>query len=176
MGLGGGVASSQGGWQSLVNMFTSGTGSSANTYSPGQTALQGKVGTTLSSLLDGVSTGTNSPNVQAVGTQNANQINQSYAGVGNQMNKFLAARGFGKSGATGSAALQTDLSRQSALASNTSNTAGLQLQQNAGFLSDALAAAYQATGNSTANQQNTTTSSSGNQWGTTEAIGGQVKV
>ena len=165
MGLSLGAA--QGGQNAQSTSATS--GNVANTYSPWQTLLQGNLGGTLSTLLSGMSTGTNSPDVQAVGNQNANQIDQTYQGVQQNLNKTLAARGFGQSGATGSTALQTQLGRAGALANNTSNTAGLQLNQNASFLTDSLMAAFNSMGQT--NAQSTAAQSSGSEWGTSEGVG-----
>jgi hypothetical protein len=149
----------------------SSSGTASNTYSPWQTLLQSQLGTTLSSLLNGVSSGTLSPDVQAQKTAAADTINKNYTSLGDRMNRVLAARGFGQSGTTGSTALKTELARQGDLAANESNFAGLQLNQNQNFLSDALMAAFNAMGRTasgttsgaTTNEQNTT--DNGSNWG-----------
>ncbi|GEM_PF-6574825 len=137
------------------------TGSTQNTYTPGQSSLQDSLMQAFSTLLPGVASGAMSPNVTNIQTANANQINQNYAGVGDQMNRYLAARGFGQSGSTGKAAVQTDLARQGALAQNASNASGQQLSFDQSLLSDALGAAFQQVGNTSSG--NTSGSSFG--WG-----------
>jgi len=139
----------------------SSSGSLANSYSPWQTALQGLLGSSLSSQIGGATTGTESPDVKALQTQSDNQINANYSTLGKNLNKTLAARGFGDSGATESGALDTELGRQGAIANNAGNFAGLQLNQNQGFLSDALLAAFNSMGNTTTGQ----TQGSGTSWG-----------
>ena len=149
-----------------LSMGGTNTSSTANatqtpTFSAAQTSLQGLLSGALSSLLPQVSSGGISPNVQATETQSANQINQNYSSMGDRMNKFLAARGFGQSGSTGKAALQTELGRQGALAGNASSAAGQQLNLDSTYLSDALMAAYAVPGS--VNTGNTSGNSSG--WG-----------
>jgi hypothetical protein len=131
----------------------------ANTYSPWQTALQSLLGSSLSSQLSGASSGTLSPDVQAMEDNSANQINATAKSGEKNLNQNLAARGFGDSGATESGALATELGRQGSLAQNQSNFAGLQLNQNQNFLSDSLMAAFNAMGNT--QQQQGTESASG---------------
>ena len=144
---------------------TNGTGSASSTSSPtfsvGHAGLQGILSNVLSSLVPSVASGGLSPNVQALQTQSANQINQNYASLGQRLNRFLAARGFGQSGQVGQAALQTDLGRQGALANNNANYSGLQLQQNNSLLSDALQYAFAAPGSTSAS---TTSSTGGSTW------------
>jgi hypothetical protein len=144
---------------------SSATGTTANTYTPGQTDLQSSLMQALSTLLPGITSGATSPNVTNMQTANANQINQNYAGVGDQMNRFLAARGFGQSGSTGKAAMQTELGRQGALAQNASDASGQQLNLDQSLLSDSLLAAFNQIGNSSS--QNGT--SAGSNWGASGA-------
>jgi hypothetical protein len=88
-------------------------------------------------------------------TANANQINENSQSVGTQMNRYLAARGFGKSGTMGEAAEQTQLGRASALGANASAASGTQLSFDQSLLSDSLAAAFTSMGSTaTANSQN----------------------
>jgi hypothetical protein len=140
-------------------------GTSTSNFSPWQTLLQSGLGNTLTSLLSGVTSGGLSPNVQNMETANANQINETSEGTGTALNKQLAARGFGKSGQTGSAALSTELNRQSSLAQNASNASGLQLNQNQGFLSDALMAAFNSMGTSTTGSTTSNEQTQGTQMG-----------
>lgn len=123
-------------------------GSTANTYSLAQGNLQNQLMQAFTQMLGGVQNGGISPNVQAMETGNANQINQNYQSVGDQMNRYLAARGFGKSGSVGKAAEQTELSREGALGTNASNAAGTQLSFDQSLLSDSLAASFASMGTS----------------------------
>lgn len=165
LGLSGGLSGGTSSSKTNTSGSTTATGATNNTYAPWQTGLQGTLGSTLSGLLSSLSSGTESPNVKAMQSQSDNAINQNYSAAGTNLNKSLAARGFGESGTTGTAALSTELGRQSALAGNQSNFAGLQLGQNQSFLSDALQAAFNSMGQtssgSTTNQQTTNTSGSG---------------
>jgi len=151
---------------SLGGTSSSSNASQSNTYTAGQSALQDQLMSAFSSMLPGVSGGGLSPNVQAMETGNANQINQSYSALGDRMNRFLAARGFGKSGATGKAAEQTELSRQGALATNAGNAAGTQLNFDQSLLSDALLASF--------NKIGSTGTTSGSSFGWGADVGGST--
>lgn len=120
--------------------------SQQGTYSAGQSSLQNSLMQAFSSLLPGITSGSLSPNVQNMETANANQINQNYSSVGQKMNRFLAARGFGQSGQTGQVATQTELSRQGALGANASNASGQQLSLDQSLLTDSLLAAFNKIG------------------------------
>ena len=120
----------------------SSTASKTSTYSGLQNSLQASLASVLEQLMPSVGSGTLSPNVQATETANANQINQNYSSLGDRMTKFLASRGFGKSGTTGKVAEQNELARQGALATNASNAAGTQLGLDQSYLSDALGFAF----------------------------------
>lgn len=124
----------------------SGSNTTSNTYSAGQSNLQDQFTSFLSKLIPSMSSGTLSPDVQAQSTGAADQINSTYSAVGDRLNRFLAARGFGKSGQTGQSQLQTELGRAGALAANSSAAATDQLQLNSSYLSDALQAAYKNIG------------------------------
>lgn len=145
---------------------SAGTSSTSNTYTPGQSALQDALMSAFSRLLPGVASGQIGPNVTAMQTQNADTINKSYSAMGDKMNRYLAARGFGQSGQVGKAALETELGRQGALAQNNSNAAGMQLNFDQALLSDSLLAAFNKVGDTSVG--NSTGSSSG--WG----VGGGV--
>ncbi len=118
------------------------SGSQAPTYTGDQSGLQSTLAQALQSMLGVFSTGGISPNVAAVQTQNADTINKSYSGLGDRINKFLAARGFGQSGESGKAQLSTELGRQGALAGNNANAAANQLNLGSNWLQDALAFAF----------------------------------
>lgn len=70
------------------------------------------------------------PGVVAQKTAAADTINKTSSGLMDRVNSFLAARGFGKSGATGSANLQGELGRESDLAGNEANFANVQQNVN----------------------------------------------
>jgi hypothetical protein len=154
-GLIGGLSNSADARTSTGNQTASST--STPSYSPLQTGLQTTLGTYLQSLM---TPGQTSPAVTAQQNQSADQINRTYAGLGDRMNRFLAARGFGKSGKVGQAALQTELGRSSALAGNSAayGKTNLDLQQNAASLAERMAYA----------NPSTTSNSSGN-WSSTAA-------
>lgn len=146
---------------------SSGTGSEQKTFSPWQTFLQSQLGQSLSQMLTNIAGGGKAPGVQAEQNAGADQINSNFSGLQDRTNKFLAARGFGKSGTAGSSALKTELGRQGALAGNEANYSGIQQQQNQGFLQDALKAAFNemgATGTQTG-QQSGNASTEGSNFG-----------
>jgi hypothetical protein len=154
--------------------FEQGTSNTTNnkTYgAPGQTSLQQALAQYFLSLVPGMTSGTLSPNVQAMETQSADQINQTAKATNDRVTNFLASRGMGSSGVSGSAALQTELGRESQLAANNANFSGLQLQQNNANLLAALNYAINPTGytqNQTANQYGFGT---GSGWGFGAGVG-----
>jgi hypothetical protein len=101
---------------------------------------------------------------------NAAAINQGYQGVGERINRFLAARGMGKSGATGTAALQTELGRQGSLAQNLGAASGQQLGFDENLLSDALQFAFATPGQKTIGTDTT----SGSQFGMGAGMSGGI--
>lgn len=139
---------SLGGSYGSTSSKSSSSGTSTPTYSGDQSGIQSLLAQAFSSLLPSSTNGGISPNVQAVTTQNADAINKSYTGLGDRMQKFLAARGFGQSGESGKVQLQTELGRQGAIAQNQSGAAGLQLNQGQSLLADALAFAFANPGQS----------------------------
>jgi hypothetical protein len=151
---------------------TSATGTSTPTYSSGQTGLQAALISALQPILSGTGY---SPQVQALQTQAANQINSQYQTVGNTLNEQNAARGFGDSGTEGNDLLQTQLARSGALANNDANFANYSLNEFNTGLQDALSAAFanpgsSLTGNTTTNTNGTTSTvgygaSSGSNYG-----------
>jgi hypothetical protein len=159
LGISGGVGGSSG--------TTSGTssGTKTNTYSGDQSGLQSTLASIFQSLSPSLASGGISPNVQAMQTAGADQINKTSAGLGDRMTKFLAARGFGSSGTSGKTALQGELGRESALGANASAASGLQLQQNNQSLQDMLGFAFANPG------QNTTGVTSGTSSGTSYGVG-----
>jgi len=147
LGLNYGTADSN----STSSQTSSGTGTTAGsttpTYSGAQGGLQGALAQTLQQLL---AQGGNSPQLQAQETNSANQINQNYSSLGTTMNRFLASRGFGNSGAVGTSALQTQIARQNSLAGNTAAYGATALSDLSTSLSQALQFAFANPGSSTA--------------------------
>ena len=155
MGLSFGGGSSQ----SATNQ----TATQNKTFSPGQTSLQDQLGKSLSSVLTASDTGTLSPGVTAQKTQAADNINKTAGGLTDRVNSFLAARGFGKSGATGKATLQGELGRESQLAGNEANFA--QVQQNVNGQNLLASLNYALTSLGQTGTQAGTASGSGFNWG-----------
>ena len=112
--------------QSSGSTTGSQSGQTAGVYSPGQTALQTQLGSSLSTNLADANAGVMSPGVTAEKTAAADTINKTSGGLMDRVNSFLAARGFGKSGQTGQAALQGELGRESQLGGNEANFAQVQ--------------------------------------------------
>ena len=154
------------GYQS-ASQKESGNKTDTKAFSPGQTGLQESLMAFLQSMIPGIAGGGLTPNVAAMKTASADAINKESTGIGDRMNRFLAARGLGKSGQCGKVALETELGRQGALASNESKYAGLQLDQNNTMLADALKAAFESMGLS----QNYASAGSGSGWGLTGKLG-----
>lgn len=137
---------------------TKSSSTQANTYAPGQTALQTQLGSALSTNLGASQAGTMTPGVMAQKTAAADTINKNSAGLLDRVNSYLAQSGFGKSGATGKAAVQSELGRQSALGANEANFAQVQQGVNTQNLLAALNYAFQSLGQ-TASGVSTGTSS-----------------
>ena len=140
------MGASLGGSYASTNSSSKSQSQQANTYTPGQSGLQDLLAKAFSILVPSTASGGISPNVQAVQTAGADQINKTSSGLGDRMQRFLAQRGFGSSGTAGKTALAGELGRQSNLAANASAASGLQLQQNNSYLSDALQFAFNQIG------------------------------
>jgi hypothetical protein len=162
-----------GGQSAQQSASTSGTSNSTSTptYTSDQSGLQTMLSSLFKTLMPAATSGSISPNVQAMQTAGADQINKTSAGLGDRMQKFLAQRGFGSSGTSGKVALQGELGRESALGANASAASGLQLQQNSTMLADALAMAYANPGAVKSGTDSGTSSgtSSGSNWGASAA-------
>lgn len=137
------------------------------TFSAPQTLVQNQLGGNLSNDLAAANQGTLSPGVTAQKTQAADSINTEAGGLQDRVTKFLAARGFGKSGETGKATLQGELGRQAALGNNEANFAGQQNTLNQANLLAALNYAFNSLG------QSATGSTSGDSsgWGISAGVG-----
>jgi hypothetical protein len=159
-GLGGLLAGV--GSQMPTTTTSSGTQTSSNSFSPAQTSLQSSLMAALNSLMGGSA----SPAIQGAQTQSADQINSEYSSMGDRMNRFLAARGFGSSGQVGSTALKTELGRQSSLAGNTATYGQMGLNEMNTALSDSLTAAFAS--------PTTTTTSNGTQTNSGNLAGGAM--
>ena len=171
MGSSGGFGASGGASSSSTDTKGTGSQTTATQYAPGQMSLQDLLMKAFAAMVPGMATGTLSPNVQATETAGADQINKSYSTVGDRANRFLAARGFGKSGQVGKAALDTEVGRQGALAQNYTSAAGLQLNQNSAYLSDALAAAFASMGSKVDYTKTDTSDTSGSGFGLGVGLG-----
>ncbi len=124
---------------------SSSTTSSSNqnkTFSAPQTNLQDQLGANLSSGIAASTAGTMSPGVAAQETASADQINKTDPGLQSRVQRVLAARGFGQSGESGKVTLASELGRQSDLASNQANFAGIQQNVNSQNLLAALNYAF----------------------------------
>lgn len=139
---------------------TTGTSTQAPTYTTPQTTMQGSLADSLQAILSGSGY---SPQVKALQTQSADQINKSFQSQGDRTSRFLAQRGFGQSGKTGTAALQTDLARQAALAGNTATYGGYALDQFNKGLADAMQYAFANPGYTGTTGSTGTTSQTGTQ-------------
>ncbi len=159
---------------------TSGTSSGTTadtktpTYTPGQSGAQTGLAQLFQSLLPSLSSGGISPNVQAMQTAGADQINKTSSGLTDRMNRFLAQRGFGSSGSTGKVALQGELGRESALGANASAASGLQLQQNNTSLADLLAFAFANPGSASTGMSTGATSGTSSGSGFGVGVGSQL--
>lgn len=154
-GLLGGLGSTKAANTSTTANNFSSSGTSAPSFTPGQTALQGTLGSALNNEI------TNGPNLTPLMTSGTNAINQTYKGIGDRLNESLSSRGFGNSGASGSAALQTELGRAGAVGDLQSNLEGYALQQQQQALGQALGYSFAA--------PTMTTSGSGSSYGTSVA-------
>jgi hypothetical protein len=135
---------------------STGSSTAASTSTPGYTPAQTSTQGSILEILNGLMKGSAGPQVQAMQTQSADQINKGYSGLGERMNRFLAARGFGKSGQAGKVQLDTELGRQGALAGNNANFAKIGLDEQNTALQDALTAAYRPASTTTTGSGNTT--------------------
>lgn len=79
------------------------TGTSTPVFNSGQTGVQGTTANALNQFI------TNGPNLTPAMTTGTNSINQTYKGIGDQLQQSLASRGFGNGGASGTAGLQTSI-------------------------------------------------------------------
>ena len=123
-----------------------GSNTTANTYSGDQSGLQSDLGKSLSTNLKAADAGSMTPGVVAQKTAAADTINKTSSGLMDRVQSFLSARGFGKSGAAGQATLQSELGRESDLAANEANFAGVQQGVNTQNLMASLNYAFQQLG------------------------------
>ncbi len=143
LGIAGNTNAARTGTQNSTSTDTT-NGTQTNSYSPTQMALQGTTAGALSNLI------TRGPDLTPAMTTGTQTINDTYKGIGDSLSQSLAARGFGNSGASGTAALQTGLARGAAVGN-------LQAQLQAAAQQQRLAALQAATGFSFANPNRTTT-------------------
>jgi hypothetical protein len=148
---------------SMGGTSSSSTGSSAtnNKYSQDQLNLQSTTGSTLQNDLAAANGGVLSPGTLAMETQTSDQINKTAKAGSATVDQNLAAKGFGKSGQTGQADLQSELARESAQGNNAATFAGQQQQMNSQNLLAALNYAFTSLGSSSSGSS----SGTGSSWG-----------
>ncbi len=156
---------SLGGAASQTSSNATASSTQANTYAPSQTALQGELGSDLSTNLKAAQGGVLTPGTTAELTSANDATNKTASGLTSRINQFLAARGFGKSGQTGQATLQGELGRESQIGTNTANAYASQNNLNTSNLLAALNYAFTSLGSSA------TGTSSGSSSGTAEGGG-----
>ena len=88
------------------------------------------------------------PGTVAQETQADDQINKTSSGLTDRVNAFLAQRGFGKSGATGTATLQGELGREGAIGNEAATADAQQNTLNSTNLLAALNYAFTSLGSS----------------------------
>lgn len=148
-----GLAGANTGTQSSTTN-TSGTtnNTSSPTFNPAQTAVQGTTAGALQNFI------TNGPDLTPAMTAGTNAINQSYKGIGDSLQQSLASRGFGNSGASGTAALQTGIAKGGAVGNLQAQLQAAAQQQQLQALSTATGFGFAApgqtsSGSTTGNQQ-----------------------
>lgn len=146
-------------------------GSTTPTYTAPQSTLQTNLAQALQTFLSGNGY---TPQVQALQTQSADQINQTAKNTGTALQRQFAARGFGQSGPSGQATLQTELARQGNLAQNNANFAGLALNQWNTGLQDALNFAFANPGQSATTSGTSSGTSDTQTTGTSKSSGTQI--
>lgn len=144
------------------------SGSQSNLFSGLQTALQGQLGSTLSSDLSAAGTGQLSPGVTAGETAADDQINKTGSAALTRTQQMLAARGFGSSGTTGQATLQSGLNTAAGIGNEAGVAQGQQQNLNQANLLSALNYAFTSLGSSA------TGASTGSSSGSALALGAGV--
>lgn len=119
------------------------TGSSTPVFSALQGQVQGAAGNAL------MNEATNGINITPAETAGTGQINQTYKGIGDRLQESLSQRGFGNSGASGTAALQTELGRAGAVGGLQSNLQSYALSQQQAALQAASGFGFAAPGQTT---------------------------
>jgi hypothetical protein len=147
----------------------SSTGSQSGVYSPGQSGVQGQIGSNLSSDLAAAAGGKLTPGTVAQETTADDQVNKTAGGLTDRVNQFLAAKGLGKSGATGKATLEGELGRENQIGANAANFAGQQNGLNQTNLMAALNYAFTQLG--TTDSASGTTTGNGSGWGISGGVG-----
>lgn len=132
------------------------SGSTSPTFSPTQTGVQSATGAALENEVQ------NGPNITPLETSGTNNINQTYQSIGDRLQQSLASRGFGNSGASGSAALQTNLGRASEIGNLQSSLEGYAMQQQQTALGQATGFGFAAPGST----YGSSTTGSGSSYGT----------
>ena len=122
---------------------TSNTGTSTPTFSGLQQGLQSTAANALTSRING------NINTTPMATAGTEAINQTYKGIGDSLQQSLASRGFGNSGASGTAALQTEVGRAGAVGNLQNQLQSTALQQQQQAIQTAAGMAYASPGVST---------------------------
>lgn len=118
------------------------SGSTTPTFSPIQSGVQAATGNALENEV------ANGPNITPLATSGTNSINQTYNSIGDRLQQSLSSRGFGNSGASGTASLETNLGRAGAVGGLQSNLEGYALQQQQTALGQATGFGFAAPGSS----------------------------
>jgi hypothetical protein len=157
---------------SMGGSTSSSTGSSSTDVknSADQQRLQSVLGSTLQNNLAAANGGVLSPGTQAMETQASDQINKTSKAGLDQTDQKLAERGFGKSGQTGQATLQSELAREGAQGNNAASFAGQQQQMNSQNLLAALNYAFTSLGSSSSGSSTGDSSS----WGVSAGAAAKV--
>lgn len=140
-GLLGGLSNTTASRTGTTSSAATTSGSSTPTFSPIQSGLQG---TTAGALQNFITKGPNLTPAMTTGTDN---LNTTYKGIGDRLAQSLASRGFGNSGASGTAALQTEVGRAGAVGSLQSQLEAAAQQQQLQALQSATGFSFAAPGN-----------------------------
>ena len=145
----GGVSNTTGARTGYNTGATSTSGSSTPTFSPLQSALQGSTAGALQNYI------TRGPNLTPALTAGTENINETYKGIGDRLQQSLASRGFGNSGASGTAALQTETGRAGAVGGLQSQLQQAAMQQQLQALGQASSFGFAAPGSTNTGSSST---------------------
>jgi hypothetical protein len=154
-GLIGGLSNTTAARTGTTNQSTSNnaTSSSSSTFNPLQYAVQGTAGGALQNFI------TNGPDLTPAMTAGTNAINTTYKGIGDSLQQSLASRGFGNSGASGTAALQTGIAKGGAVGNLQAQLQAAAQQQQLQALSTATGFGFAAPGQTSSGSNSGTSQS-----------------